>query len=118
MKFRNKIECEIDVNFVDHEKAKGFFIDSDWKDCFFKFVDLEEVAEYLALAFHNSPESTDEDGRFKCVDGFGEYFYSHEDKVWRLTDRYLPQGGVLPCGEITIRYESALQCSQTDELDG
>lgn len=33
-----------------------------------------------------------------------------------LTDRYVPEGEVLPCGEIVIHYESELQCSQIEEI--
>ncbi|MDA9557766.1 hypothetical protein N9R79_09795 [Vibrio sp.] len=116
MKFRSLIKCEIDVNFVDQEKAKAFFIDGDWKDIYYEFLDLEEAARHLAFAFHNAPEKLSEGGLFRDVDGFGEYFYSRDNKEWRLTDKYVPNGVGMPCGEIIISYESELQCSQAEEI--
>jgi hypothetical protein len=116
MKFRNRLECEIDIDFVDLDKAKAYFIGSDWAEDFFEFEDIEDLAEHLSFNFHQAREIL-KDGLVRFVEGIGEFVYSYENKEWRLTDKYLPEGEVLPCGDIVIRYESELQSAGVEELD-
>jgi len=47
MKIEVIYESKIVIEFCDPEKARAYFIDGDWKDSFYTFDDLEEVADLL-----------------------------------------------------------------------
>ncbi|MDP2566481.1 hypothetical protein [Pseudoalteromonas marina] len=115
MKFKNTIQCEIEIDFKDKAKAKAFFIDGDWSDVFYEIDDLEELAGILASLFNNAPERLGK-GLYRSIEGFGDYIYSYEKKEWNLSDRQLPEGEELPCGDIVIKYASELQCIETEEI--
>ncbi len=51
-KRRTSFEMEIDVNFLNQERSFKHFIEGDWKESFFTFDDLDEVAKHLAYCFH------------------------------------------------------------------
>lgn len=116
MKLRSLIECEIDVEFVDQGKAEAFFIDGTWRETFFDFADLEEAGEHLALQFHKAAEFIDSGAVNRSVEGFGQYVYNKKEGHWRLTEKYVEDGGALPCGDIIIRYETELGCSQVEVI--
>lgn len=115
MKFKNTIQCEIEIDFKDKAKAKAFFIDGDWSETFYEISDLDELASILGFAFHNAEERLRQ-GLVKSIEGFGDYIYSYEKKEWRLNDRQLSEGEELPCGDIVIKYTSELQCIETEEI--
>lgn len=115
MKFKNTIQCEIEVDIKDREKAKAFFIDGDWSEIFYEISDLDELASILGFAFHNAEERLGQ-GLFKSIEGFGDYIYSYEKKEWHLTDRLLEEGEDLPCGNIVIKYISELESIETEEI--
>jgi hypothetical protein len=49
MKITATLEQEMKVEFTEPEKAKAFFIDGDWKNSFYTFKNLEDLAESLML---------------------------------------------------------------------
>lgn len=70
------IQIQWEVSFYDPEKAKEFFIESDWKDYFFEFENLDKAAEHLALAFHLYPEqwSKSRNVSYRSPEGFGDFY--------------------------------------------
>ncbi len=50
-KFNVELKAEHNVSFSNPEKAQAFFIDGKWKDVFYDFVDLEELAGFIALSY-------------------------------------------------------------------
>lgn len=114
---RTTFEFQIDINFTDKERANHFFIESDWKEHFYEFNDLDEVSEHLAINFDNASEQWEDGQHWKHIDGFGSYYYHREEKEWRLTKDMLKEGEELPCGEIVIKYEMNTECTDVTELN-
>lgn len=106
MAHRVEISSEIDVQFSDEPKAEEFFIKGDWKETFFTFNDLDDIAQHLAYGFQ------EEVGFFMTrdvnVEGFG--CFKQKDKVW--TSEYEEFGA------IHIRVETDLGIANSCEIDG
>lgn len=73
---RIDLSAEIDVVFSDQEKAHEFFIDGEWKECFFTYEDLDELIPDLAQSFHNERESWNGDGYERFVEGYPRFIKS------------------------------------------
>ncbi|CAH7194891.1 hypothetical protein [Vibrio alginolyticus] len=114
--FRNTFEYQIDVEFIDSNKAKLMFIDSDWKDIFYEFSDLEEVSEHLARNFHNANETLS-DGLCRYVEGFGDFKYDANSSTWLIISKDGLTENQLECGGIRIKYEMKPQCSSTQKIE-
>ncbi|HAS6055306.1 TPA: hypothetical protein I7122_21475 [Vibrio vulnificus] len=115
--FRTTFEFQIDVNFVDREKAEQFFLESDWKEYFFDFNDLDDAAEHLARNFHMSDARYEEGKEWKHIEGFGSYYFDRHANVWRLTKDLLKNGDELPCGDVIIKYEMETDCTDITEFE-
>ena len=111
-KFSSNLEIIIDVDFKEPDKAESIFIDSDWKDTFFRFFDLEDIADHLSLNFHKAEIFLIDGKRLKMVDGFGSFIYDHNKDEWSLG-----VGGNIECGEVIIKYSQNLHVSYVEELD-
>ena len=94
---RVELKTEIDVIFVDQKKASEYFIWGDyWKNCFFKYFDLDELTNDLALMFHQEREvySHDLDEYIREVEGFppfskrGEYYTAYSDNTGHIIITY------------------------------
>lgn len=112
-KHRTSFEMEIDVEFVDPEKAQGYFIDGTWKNVFYAAINLEDLVQNLATDFHNGYDKLSEDSKIwgRFVEGFG-FFEKQKDNTYRRNETSSICGG----GMIIIRYEQELEAFQTDEL--
>lgn len=106
-KFRTTMELEIDVYFSEPEKATDFFTNSDWKNYFFKYEKLSEVAQHIAEVFERTPELWKENKFAKHLEGFG-YFISNSDGTWSTE-----QSGF---GLIQIGYEMELETTGINEI--
>lgn len=75
MKFEVEFNMEMEVEFKDPEKAKKFFINSEWSNFFWSVSDLEELVEYICTGFHNESEYYDIDCKsmVRTVEGFGVF---------------------------------------------
>lgn len=113
---RTTFEFQIDVNFVDKEKAEQMFLESDWKEFFFEFVDLDDVAEHLAMNFHRYDEKWEDDARWKHIEGFGSYRYNKESKAWHLAGEG-DGNNEFECGNIIIKYETETECTDVTEVE-
>ena len=103
-KFRTEFDMQIDVQFVDPEKSKAFFIDGDWKNSFWEFEELNEVAADIAHSFNL--EDSQWNPRFKkiCkfIEGYGTFV--KEGDVYITTNL-----GTEEAGEIRILEAQELQ---------
>ena len=115
--FRTTFEYQIDVNFIDKEKAESFFLESDWKDCFYEFNDLDEAAEHVAMNFHNDSGQYEGGDLIKYIEGFGSFLFHREENEWRLTKGALKDSDELPCGDIIIKYEMNPECTEIREME-
>ncbi|MBD1559523.1 hypothetical protein HC752_21505 [Vibrio sp. S9_S30] len=113
---RTTFEFQIDVNFIEKDKAEAMFIESDWKDVFYTFIDLDEVAEHLALNFHQYDEKWEKGEYWKHIEGFGSYKYNSDTKAWHLAGEG-DENGEFECGDIIIKYESKTECTDVTELN-
>jgi len=97
---------EIDVNFIDEKKSYNHFIKGDWKESFYDFDDLDEIAEHIACNFHHaSSEFRKIEGKHrfvKFIEGFGD-FVQQDNGLYRLTEDI--DGG----GDIDVSYEMELE---------
>jgi hypothetical protein len=109
--FKCSLEAIVMVRFSDPDKAKAVFIDSDWKESFYAFHDLKDVAEHLSYAIMNNTDgwSLDKKRFFRFIEGFGEFY--REGDVYK--------GGCLDgdAGEIFIEQEQGLEVTQVEEAD-
>ena len=115
MKFKATLECEIEVDFSDKDKAKTYFIDGDWQEYFYAFDGLDEFTRHLVYAFNESEEML-RGGRIKFVEGVGEFIYDRSKKEWRLTHKNLQEGESFLCGQIVIRYVQDTHCSTLERV--
>ena len=106
-KYRTDFEMQIDVEFVEPEKAKAFFIDGDWKESFWSFDDLDEVAESISRLFFYEVEHWNREQKafVRFLEGYG-YFV-------RQGDVYISSKEYAEAGEIRIREELELTESGT-----
>ncbi|MGR5368424.1 hypothetical protein [Photobacterium damselae] len=114
--FRSTFELQIDVDFKDKIKAEQFFIEGTWKDHFYVFNDLDDAAEHLSLNFHKYSDSWEDGGSWKYIEGFGSFLYNKDTKSWHLTSKD-GEVGDFECGDIEIKYEMELDCTDTRELE-
>jgi len=109
-KRRTSFEMEIDVNFMNEEQSLNHFIKGDWKDSFYTFNDLDELAEHISYAFHiTSDEFRKRDGKHifvKFIEGFGD-FIRQENGSYELSEE--PDEG----GKIIVNYEMTLEPTGT-----
>lgn len=115
MKFKATLECEIEVDFSDKEKAQAYFIDGDWKEYFYTFDGLDEFTRHLVYAFNESEEML-RGGRIKFVEGIGEFIHDRSKNEWRLTHKNLQEGESFLCGQIVIRYVQDTHCSTLERV--
>ncbi len=105
-KIRTSFEMEIDIDFLDEKSSFKHFIEGDWKESFYTFEDLNEVAEHISHNFHiaNSElkKVNDEYRWVKFIEGFGE-FVEQDNGAFKLTEEL--NGG----GDITVNYEMELE---------
>lgn len=100
LKQRCLFEMEIDVKFLDKEKAEAHFIDSDWKESFNEYFSLGELAEQLAYVFHIESSRWNSDHRAftKFVEGFG--LFVENDQIWHLKEDTETGGIVITYNEV------------------
>jgi hypothetical protein len=65
--YRVDIEGKVIISFDDPVKAKRYFLESDWKDYFYTFHDLSEVAQHIAGHFIEPRTRI-------FIEGFGEAY--------------------------------------------
>lgn len=54
--FKVEMGLEYKIVFTDTKKANNYFIEeSGWRECFFDFDDLQDLAEHISFAFHKTP---------------------------------------------------------------
>lgn len=51
MKFEVQVKVEYEVEITDPVFAEEYFIDSDWSEYFFDFLDLEDMVDHITLNF-------------------------------------------------------------------
>ena len=104
MKFRTELKCEIDIEFIDPEKTKAYFIDGDWSNCFHSLLDLQELSEHLSFDFHHEGDSYNAThcAMVRSPEGFGTYV-KQKDRSYQLTQEIAEE-----IGQIIIRYEQDL----------
>ena len=110
MNIRTSFEMEIDVSFLDEESSFKHFIESDWKESFYTFDNLDDVAEHISYAFHIANNEFQKiDGKYafvKFIEGFGD-FIQQDNGHYKLTEKF--DGG----GDITVNYEMELEPAGT-----
>ena len=109
-KFRTDFEMSIDVEFLNPEKAKAFFIDGDWKKSFYTFNDLADLARGLSCEFHDEPKEWENNHYSKDIEGFG-LFIEKNEKWYSIEDAKEVHGGIV------IHYQDALEVCDFRELD-
>jgi hypothetical protein len=100
---RVDLRAEINVVFVDPSLAYEFFIDGDWKEGFWTFEDLDELAEHLAYAFHMTS------GEYKEIDGEHQHIRDLEGFPYFVRHKGYFIGDSKVTGPIVISYEQELE---------
>ncbi len=101
MTFEVDLKATVKVQFSDEAKVKEFFIEGDWKECFFEFSDLTEIAEHLAFVVQKF-------GSFN-IEGFGDFVRESNYYVSHQPNEY---------GSIYIELSEGLEVDYTTETTG
>ncbi|EJC6874005.1 hypothetical protein MX838_004349 [Vibrio parahaemolyticus] len=113
---RTTFEYQIDVNFLDIDKARSFFLKSDWKDCFYTFNFIEDVAKHLADNFHNYNAVLEKGKEWRHIEGFGSYYREPKTNTWRLDKDSIEEISGINCGDIHIHYYMETECSNVEYI--
>ena len=83
-KFTSHFTSAVLVEFSDDQLAKELFIDSDWKETFYSFCDLQDVAGHISWGFQAAPAewSGKYKSNFKFIEGFGDFFRNGYSDVY------------------------------------
>ena len=100
------IEAEVNVSFSDEGKASDYFIDGDWKDCFFEAMDLEEFVQILSLGFFNTEDSFLDGELVRAVEGFVVFVYDDEEN--KYVSEYTEYGKIFISGDFEA--DSSVVC--------
>lgn len=98
MKFGTNITKKVIIEFHDPEKTEEFFLESSWRESFYAYDSLEELAEGIAQSFEHEGESYIQGIGFGTIlEGFGQFL--------RTTDQTClinPEEAWSECGKIVI----------------
>lgn len=94
MRFKTDVKKEVLVEFITPEKTLNFLLNSDWKDVFFTFEDLKEIAGYLAyhvVSFESSFGEVDVDGeyqyrRYYYLEGLPVFIRDSNSNLYKMVD--------------------------------
>ena len=102
-KFRTEFECKIDVEFLNHEKAKQFYIDNGGFNDIATVSELTELAQHLARSFQFTPaiwcKKRQEFTKF--LEGFGLFI--------NINDQYVISEDFMEGGSIKVYEEQELE---------
>lgn len=115
MKFECEFKAICEVEFLTPEKTLDYFLNSDWKDCFFTFDELSEVAEHLSYqVLKFSFDMLEFDGEYQpCYypEGFPPFLVldDNEPNTFTAKDNEM--------GDIQIRVTQELEHDYTSEMN-
>lgn len=109
-KFEVELMAEFSVEFADPEKSHAYFVEGDWKKCFWSVSDLEELAGQIAIFFHHASA-----GCFSSkvyLEGFGDFISNGTDQWISTTDATAEYGQIIvhKTGDLDV-----LCCNELDE---
>lgn len=83
-----EMQMNIEISFEDKEKSEEYFIHGDWKNYFYEYDNLEEIAGHIAYAFNVCPTHWSKERKtdFKFIEGFGEFFREDNTKWINFSD--------------------------------
>lgn len=116
-KFNVELKQEVEVEFSSVNKAKKYFIKGDWKDFFYAYENLEELASDLALNFSNPRGVTSYDWVKGCytmfIEGFGEFISTGSCYDFSLTSEEFGTVKIKVCTDMYVDY--VLRVRETNE---
>lgn len=82
------LNAKYHVKFPDAEKTISYFIDGKWKETFYTFSDLSELASHLIMGFHHESPAHDfiNKQNYKFIEGFNHFNYDEKTDTWISTD--------------------------------
>lgn len=98
MKFNVELKTEVSVQFSNPEAAYNYFIkDTGWRDYFYRFDDLKELAEFLSQSILYTLEQWHQEKKqfYRDIEGFplfmkdGETFTCSSEEF----------GDIIVCGD-------------------
>lgn len=101
MKFEVELKTDIEVEFTDPDKVLKYFIEDTsegaWKNYFFKFDDIKELAEHLSEVIVKIPERWNQEGR--CFSRDMEGFALFNRDYGRLVSTSEEYGSIIIRGD-------------------
>ena len=100
------------VEFPDEQGAIDYFIKGDWKNTFYTFNDLSDVAEHLIMGFFHEDSKFDHDKKlfYKFIEGFYPFYSKSNVDNWTSADE---ESGVI----IIISEEDELDIDYSFEME-
>ena len=108
MKYAATLTGEVEVEFLEPEKAKACFLeDGSWRDSFFRFESFDQLVTDIVNSFHHEPTRICKEfgGSLhrKDMEGYGPFF--KVDGKWILKhDCWIEE-----CGQIFIKESEEVQ---------
>ena len=110
MKFRTTLMAEVDVEFVTPDVTKAYFIDGDWGQTFYTYVDLEDMAQSLAYTFERTSDVYIKGkGLAKDIEGYPIFEQDYDNNYYYFKD---PE-----CGEVRVWYEMEMDVDGCEEIN-
>jgi len=83
-KYDVDLTAKYHVTFPDEQKVIDYFINGDWKNSFYTFSDLKELAESITMGFYHEDSKFDHDkGEFyKWLEGYPLFYSETNAGVW------------------------------------
>ena len=115
-KYDVDLSAKYSVEFPDEKLVKSYFIDGDWKNTFYTFSDLSDLAEHVTMNFHHEDSKFDHDKKlfYKFIEGFYPFYSKNNIGDWVSTDE--ESGAVIIISEVDeldIDY-----CTEMENADG
>lgn len=89
-KFNVEMKSEFDIEFVEPEKSKAYFVDGDWSDYFYPADTLEELVEVMSTMLAKELESPSWDSEksraYLNIEGFPILVANEDRTVFETVD--------------------------------
>ena len=82
-KFNIDLVAECEVSFSDEDLVQAFFIESQWRESFYDFEDLGELAGFIGESLIDGD---------KIIDGFTDFSFNNEGE---LVSKYKDYGSII-----------------------
>jgi len=113
--FEVELNAEYIVTFPDEQKTIDYFIEGDWRDSFFDFSSLQDMARSIIYDFHNADREfvKNKDDKYESIKSLEGYptFVRDDNNM----DKWA--ANCEECGTIIVELTQELDVEYTTEVE-